>query len=334
MANKLKNNGISLAYPGHVNAKTVDEVVNLLKEYGETGKIIAGGTDLVRLLKSKTVEPRLIVNLKTVPGLKYITEDDDGLQIGALTTLREITMSHVIQQVYPVLAEAAYSVASPSIRHMGTVVGNLCQDVQCWYYRRQPILGKTFYCKRKGGKVCHAVAGENMYHAIIGGNACYAASPSDMAPALIALGATLKIASHTGKRTVALDEFYTSMGTNLKAGELITSICVPRPGLSSKQRFLKFRERKTIDFALSSVAVVINSENGVVTKARIVLGGIAPVPYRAVEAEQVITGKKVSEGLAETTAKAAVNKAKPLRDNTYKVTLTRALVKRALLLAS
>ena len=260
-----------------------------------------------------------------------LTEDAEGLTIGALATIRDIETSAIIKGKYSMLAEAAHSVASPQIRNMATVGGNLCQDVNCWYYRRARVTGRTFACRRKGGTICYAVAGDNRYHAIIGGKECFAVCTSDMAPALVALDAAIKIAGPNGERVIPLEEFYTALGNILKPDELITEIQVPTVKPNTKQRYLKFRLRKAIDHAIASVAVAISTEAGVVINARIVLGGVAPTPYRAFGAEDAIRGKVITDSVAEISAKVAVSEAVPLSMNTYKVPITETLVKRAIL---
>lgn len=318
-------------YLQHFNARTIDDAVFLLSQYMEEAKIIAGGVDLVGLMKNKVRTPKVLVNIKTIPDMAYITEDVEGLKIGALTIIKDIETSAIVRDKYSMLVEAAHSVASPLVRNMATIGGNLCQDVRCWYYRRSPVTGLSFFCRRKGGAQCFAVNGENQYHAIIGGNECCAVCPSDMAPALLALGARVKIASPTGDRTVALEDFYTPLGNVLKPNEIITEIQVPTPKPGTRQRYLKFRLRKTIDFALSSVAAVISMEGEVVSNAKIVLGGVAPVPYRVLGAEEAIKGRQITDRVAGTAAKAAVSGAKPLSMNAYKVPITKSLVKRAVM---
>jgi xanthine dehydrogenase YagS FAD-binding subunit len=314
----------------HFNASTIAETVSLLGKDAGKSKIIAGGTDLVAMIKNRLIAPEVVVNMKTIPGLAQIKDDAEGLKIGALTKIIDIETSPIVRSKYPMLAEAAYSVASPQIRNMGTIGGNLCQDVRCWYYRMPPVTGTTFFCYRKGGKTCPSVIGDNRNEAIIGGKRCFAICPSDMAPVLVALDARLKIVGAEGERVVPIAEFYIIMGNILKPDEIITEIQVPTPEPGTRQRFIKFRIRKTIDFALSSVAAVITVKGGVISRSRIVLGGVAPIPYRTTEAEDVLQGKRITETLAETAAKAALSKAKPLSMNRYKVPLTEALVKRAI----
>lgn len=315
----------------HVDTKTINEALSLLSKYMEEAKVIAGGTDLIGLMKNKVIVPKVLVNIKSIRGLKYITKDAEGLRIGALITINDIEVSPIIREKYTMLAEAAHSVASPQIRNMGTISGNLCQDVRCLYYRRSPATGITFFCKRKGGKLCDAVAGENAELSIIPVGPCFAVCPSDLAPALIALGARVNIASTAGETKIPLEEFYTPLGNILKPNEIITEIRVPTPKPGTRQRYLKFRLRKTIDFAISSIAAAINTNYGVVSNARIVLGGVAPIPYRAYRAEEVIKGKEITDSLAEKAAKAAVSEAKPLSMNAYKVPITKSLVKRAIM---
>jgi xanthine dehydrogenase YagS FAD-binding subunit len=316
----------------HFNAMTISDALSLLREYREEARIIAGGVDQVSLMKNGVVTPKTLVNIKTIPRLSYIMEDDKGLMIGTLTTINEIEKSAIIRNKYPILAEAAHSVAAPQVRNMATIGGNLCQEVQCWYYRRPAITGISFLCFRKGSKRCYAVAGENTYHAILEGEKCYAVCPSDMAPALVALNSTLKIASSDGERMVPLDEFYTTLGNTLKPHEMITEIQIPTPMPGTKQKFLKFSLRKAIDFAISSVAAVITiKESGVVSNARIVLGGVAPTPYRALGAEETLRGEVVTESVADASASAAISEAKPLSMNAYKIPLTKSLAKRAIM---
>lgn len=314
----------------HINAGSIAETLHVLGEYREEAKIIAGGVDLISLMKNEIIEPNVLVNIKTIPELAYIKEDAEGLKIGALTTLNDIETSPIITSQYTVLAEAAHSVAGPQIRNMGTIVGNLCQDVRCWYYRRSPATGKGFFCYRKGGKLCYAVGGDNRYHAVIGGKKCYAVCPSDMAPALVALEAKLKIVSAAGERVMPVEELYTPLGNTLKPDEIITELQVPALLAGSRQRYLKFRLRKAIDFALSSVAAVITVDDGVVSTAGIVLGGVAPIPYRAAATEETLRGEIITKTVAETAAKAALVEAKPLSMNAYKLPIIEALVRKAI----
>ncbi|MFC1861490.1 FAD binding domain-containing protein [Chloroflexota bacterium] len=314
----------------HFNARAIDEAVSLLNNYLEESKIIAGGTDLIRLMKNDVTVPKVLVNIKTIPGLIGITEDADGLKIGALTTIKEIESSSIIRSKYTLIAEAAHSIASPHLRNIATIAGNLCQDVNCWYYRRSLDTGKSFICCRKGGEQCFALTGDNRYHAIFRGNRCFAVCPSDMAPALLALEAKVRITGSDGYREISPEELYTDLGNTIKSNEIITEIRVPIPRIGTEQRYMKFRLRKAIDFALSSVASVITMEDGVVKNARIALGGVALAPYRALEAEEALKGKVITKSLTERAARNSVSGACPLNMNAYKIPISIALVKRAI----
>ncbi len=319
-------------HPEYYHARTVDEAVSLLDEHKEEAKIIAGGIDLLGLMKNRVLSPRVLINIKTIPHMKHIIEEASGIAIGALTLINDIEKSTLIKSKYPILFEAAHSIASPQIRNMATIGGNLCQDVRCWYYRRSPVTGISFDCrrKRKNG-MCYAVNGENQYHAVIGGTECFAACPSDMATALLALDARINTVDITGGRVIPIDKFYTALGNVLEPDEAVTAIQVPEVGTGVRQRFLKFRLRETTDFAIVSVAVAITLNDNLVSDARVVLGGVAPGPYRAVEAEDVLIGEPITESVAARAARASVNEAKPLSKNGYKVPIIQALVKRALL---
>jgi xanthine dehydrogenase YagS FAD-binding subunit len=309
------------------NVTTIADAVSILKE--GNAAVLAGGTDILNLLKLDVLanSPKTLVNIKNIPGLAIISEDTQGLKIGAAARLSDIAASIIVKGKYHALAKAAESVASTPLREMGTIAGNLCQEVQCWYFRRSFLTGTSFDCFRKGGSECFAVTGENRYHAILGGKNCFAVCPSDTAIALTALDATII----TDKRSIPISDFFEVMGNILNDDEIITEIRIPMPKPETKQVFIKFALRPTIDFAIVSVAVAITSQAGKVSDARIVLGAVAPVPYGATEAEDALKGKIISEPVAETAAMAAVKDAVPLSDNKYKIQIARTLVKRAIL---
>ena len=318
----------------HVNAGSLGEALRLLGEYGDRAKVNAGGTDLLGVLKDRIlpVYPELIINIKTIPGLDTITEDETGFRIGALTTLADICRCRPLAEKLPLLTQACAAVASPQIRNAATIGGNLCQDTRCWYYRYPDKIGGLIHCFRKGGKGCPAAAGENQYHAIMGAKRCYAVSPSDTAAALIALGATLTLADKdNGVRTVTPEELYTPTGNILGAAEILTEISIPKPPPAAMQRFQKFTQREPIDFAIVSVASLITVEQGVCTEARLVLGAVAPTPLRPSQAEKFLQGKKLTAEVAAQAADLALEGAKPLAKNGYKIDIAKTLIKRALL---
>ena len=308
----------------HINATTVDEAVSALgkgKAYA-----IAGGTDLVGTMKDEILSeyPETVVNLKTIPGLDYIKEEGGMLKIGALTVLEDIAINEVVKSKYTCLAEAAFRTASPHIREMGTIAGNICQDIRCWYFRNPD---NRFNCLRKNpAGLCNAQIGDNRYHSIFGGiNGCFAVNPSDTAPALVALDAKVV----TSKRTVGIEEFMTSDGTKttiLDDDEIVTEVQVPEPASGTKSAFIKFALRKSIDFPIVNCATVIS--NGT---ARICLSAVHNNPYRATEAEESIAGKTIDEANAEAAGAAAVSGAVVLPMNKYKVQIAKVLVKRTIL---
>ena len=317
----------------HIDAKTIGQACKLLKGYEGRAKLNAGGTDLLGILKDRVLEdyPEAIINLKTIPGLDYIKEDNRGLKIGALTTLATIARSTMMKEKYGALAEAAYAVAAPQIRNVATLGGNLCQDVRCWYYRYPHEIGGRMLCLRKGKGPCLAVPGDNRYHAIFEGKRCFAVCPSDTAIALTALNATMKIAGTNGRRTILVKDFFTTLGNVLDPGEMVTEIQIPKPPDEAKQTFLKLTLRRPIDFALVSVASVITLRNGICKAASIALGAVAPTPIRATKAEETLNGRIINLETASEAAEAAVIGARPLSMNAYKVEETEALVRRAIL---
>jgi len=316
----------------HFNAYSIDEAVSLMGRYGERACIIAGGTDLLGKMKDAILPayPEALVNIKTIPGLSYIKEDGSMLKIGALTTLSEIAHSSLVRSKALALAQAACRTASPHLRNMGTIGGNLCQDIRCWYYRNQ---NNRFSCLRKKGGRCYAIKGDNRYHSIFGGSVsggCFAVHPSDTAPALIALDAKIK----TSSRTIDAENFFEVKPvktTVLKADEIVTEIQIPAPSGTTRSAFLKFALRKSIDFPIVNCAAMITFKDDSITGARICLNAVHVIPYRTVQAEQIITGRKIDEALAEEAGKAAVSGAKPLEHNKYMVAVARTLVKRSIL---
>jgi xanthine dehydrogenase YagS FAD-binding subunit len=295
--------------------------------------LIAGGTDLLGVLKDEILPdyPEAVINIKTIPGLDGVEENKKGLKIGALIKLVDVVAHPLIRKRYPILSEAAEAVATPEIRNMATLGGNLCQDTRCWYYRYPHHMGGRIICYRKAKGPCQAIKGDNRYHAIMGGKACFAVCPSDTAIALTALDAEIEIEGPQKVRKVSVNEFYTPRGNILEPGELLTNIQIPIPAAGVRQTFLKFTLRKPVDFAIVSVAAVVTLQDGICKDARIVLGAVAPKPVRAIDSEKCLKGKVASEEDISEAARAAVKDAKPMRMNAYKVEITKTLVKRALL---
>ena len=317
----------------HVNATSVDEAISLMRSYKGKADLIAGGTDLLGVLKDEILPdyPEAVINIKTIPGLDKIEEKKQGLKIGALTKLADVALHPLVKKKYPILSKAAESVATPEIRNMATLGGNLCQDTRCWYYRYPHQMGGRIICYRKEKGPCQAVKGDNRYHAIMGAKACFAVCPSDTAIALSALEAELVIKGPQKVRRVFVDEFFTPLGNSLKPDELLTHIEIPRPAAGVRQEFLKFTLRKPVDFAIASVASVVTMQDEVCKDARIVLGAVAPTPVRAFDSEKLLRGRVAGEKVIAEAARAAVAHAKPMRLNAYKVEITRTLVKRSLL---
>ena len=323
-----------------INAGSVSEAVQLLatpaaaRDMDEAPRPIAGGQDLLTTMKDYLTRPSRLVNLKTVRGLDRIEGNaKTGLRIGALVTLAQLEENPVILRGFPGLAEAAHSVATPQIRNLGTVGGNLCQRPRCWYYRLEEAV-----CLKKGGSECFAATGENKYNAILGGGPSYIVHPSDLAPMLIALGASISVSGVEGKRVIPLEKFFTlpSEGSIrrenvLKNEEILTEIQIPASGFAARSTYLKFKERDSMDFAMASVAAAVElQENKIIKQARLVLGGVAPIPWRVTEAEKFLTGKSLSADVLTEVARLALTGAQPLEKNAYKIPLTQTLVRRAL----
>ncbi len=317
----------------HVNARTVHEACALLSKYKGKAVLHAGGTDLLSILKAENLfdYPEAVINIKTIRGLDYIKEDSKALRIGALAKLSDLVKSPVLNERYTVLAEAAHAVATPQVRNVATLGGNLCQDVRCWYYRYPRHIGGPIACLRKAKGRCLAVSGDNRYHAIMEAKKCFAVCPSDMAVALAALNGQVRITGPRGERSIAVTDFFSSMANALERSEMVTEIEVPRLSGPMKQAFLKFTLRKPVDFAIVSVASVMTVKQGICGDARVALGAVAPGPVRAKKAERFLIGRSIDNDRAAEAAEQAVSGARPLSKNAYKVEITKALVKRAIL---
>lgn len=312
---------------------SVDQAVRLLDGDWRTARsrALAGGTDLLTVMKAGVLSPERLVDIKGLPGLDAITVDDDGLQIGALATLDAVAAHPVIRERYTALAEAAESAASPQLRAAGTVGGNLCQESRCWYYRGE------FPCIRKGGEICFAERGQNREHAILGAGPCYDVLPSDLAPPLAALEGAAEIAGPSGTRVLPIEHgFYMPhwkdprRRTWLEQGEIVTRVGVPAPPPGARSTFVKAMDRAAWTFALASVAVALGTTDGAVSHVRIVLGGVAALPWRCLHAEESLIGRPLTEETIREAARLALEGALPLEHNQYKVPLGQGLVRRAL----
>jgi xanthine dehydrogenase YagS FAD-binding subunit len=306
----------------HTNAKTLAEAKTALA--GGKAAIIAGGTDLIGTLKDNILStyPASVVNIKTIHGLDSIKEEAGMLKIGSATRLADIAANPIIKEKFAALAQAASRVATPHVRDMGTIGGNIALLHRCWYFRKPE---NRFPCYRKGGETCFAMTGDNRYHSIFGPvGRCIAVHPSDVAPALIALDAKIV----TTARTIDVENFFDVKlpgNTVLAPGEIITEIHVPAVA-GAKSAFLKFAIRKSIDFPVVNCAVRVGGG-----APRIALNAVAPKPYRAAKAEAAITGKPINEANAEAAGLAAIADAKPFPSTKYKVQIAKTLVKRALM---
>lgn len=319
----------------NIDVKSVKEAVNLLQKFQQQKKaaaVVGGGSEYLQLMKDHVVEPDYLINLKTIPGLDYIKEERGAFRIGALTKLADIEMHPTIQEKLLILSSAAGEAASPQIRNAGTIAGNLCQRPFCWYFR-----SANFTCLRKGGQVCYTVTGDSRFHAILGAGPSYIVHPSDTAPALVALGAQVKIAGPSGEKTIPLEKFFVLPSVDYKReniltpGEIVTEIIVPAAKAGSKGFYHKVRERLAWDHAIVAVATIIESSGTAVRDARVVLGGVAPIPWRAGKAEEFLRGKAMNEANAKRAGEIALEGAKPLKDNSYKIRIAQDLIQRGLL---
>jgi len=292
----------------------------------------AGGIDLLDHMKEHLAEPGRLVDLKGLEPLKGIeTSPDGGLRIGALTTLAEVAAHDAIGKTHPALAQTCALAASPQIRNVATIGGNLLQRPRCWYYRLE-----SYRCLKKGGDVCFAWFGENRYHSILGGGPVYVPHPSNVATALVALDASLALEGPKGSRVVKAAELFTLPSLDptrenvLERSEVLTEIRVPAAA-GARSLYDDVRERAGFDWPLVAAAITVQAEAGVVRRARVVLGAVAPIPWRSERAEEALVGQPLNEETAGRAARAAVVGAAPLSDNGYKVGLVQTLVRRTLL---
>ena len=321
------------------NAKDALDAVSLLVADGsvdpdEVPHALAGGQDLHTTLKAHIVRPSRVVNLKTIPGLNEILVGADGLTLGATAILTDIAERADVMKFAPGLVEAIHSVATPQIRNLGTIGGNLGQRPRCWYFRHE-----TLKCLKRGGTECYAKEGENKYNAVFGTDApCVITQPSDPAQVLVALGAMITVQGPAGARDIRAADFFRMPTTEdprrenvLAPGEIITQIRIAPTPLAARSTYVKFKERESLDFAMASVAAAVDrADDGTVRAARVVLGGVAPVPWQLPKVDAFLVGKKLDDATLAEAATIAVADAKPLSQTGYKVPLVKTLVRRAL----
>ena len=312
---------------------TVDDTVALLEKYEKDAWVLAGGLDTFDWFKDRNKRRKVVVDLSGVQGLSGVkTTADGGIEIGAATTLTDIVNHSLVKEKYPLLMQAAALVASPQIRNQGTLGGNVSQDTRCWYYR------SGWTCYRAGGNICYAdtPSAINREHAIFDANRCVAVNPSDTAPALIALDAKMVIRSSEGERVVDAETYFIGPSTDitrmtvLQPGELLTAIRVPATWAGAEFYFEKIRERQVWDFPLVNIAAALKVSNGTIQGSRIVVNAVAAHPMRMKPVEDAVAGKPRNEETATMAGELAVQGARPLAHNGYKIPLVRNLVKRAI----
>ncbi|MFT7677177.1 MAG: xanthine dehydrogenase YagS FAD-binding subunit [Planctomycetota bacterium] len=316
-------------------ASVKEAVAQLPAEFSPTGaQLLAGGQDLLTELKEYIQEPDTLVNLKSAKDAalrEFAWQSDGSLVIGALTTVAELEEDQQLAIKLTVLSEAAASIASPQIRSTATVGGNLNQRPRCWYYRNE-----SSACLKRGGVECFSYYGKNRFNAILGGGPSYIVHPSDLAPALIALDAEISLVSPRGERVMLLEDYYTlpSSGDVLRetvatSDEVLTQVRIPKPAAGMRSTYLKFKERRSYDWALSAVALVLYQDGSKIRDARLVLGGVAPRPWRVQRTENKLKGRQVGEEAMVLARESALDGAEPLSENGFKVPLTKGLITRA-----
>jgi xanthine dehydrogenase YagS FAD-binding subunit len=318
----------------YASPTTVKDACALLGASWNDAQVLAGGTDLISMMKDFVASPKRVVNIKGIAELGGIAKTSTGLRIGAAVTLDELTLNKLVRSECPSLITAALGVASPQIRNMGTVGGDLCQRPRCWYFRS----GHGLLAMQEGKSL--VPNGENKFHAIFGGGPAYFVSPSSLGPALAALGAHVKIVSPSGARTVAADKFFlvpkaeTEREIDLHPNEIVTEIIIPSASASLKNATYEVRQKEALDWPLATASVALKMSGSKVSSARIVMGHVAPAPWDASAAGQSLAGHAIDEASAEKAADEAVRGAQPLSQNGYKVQLAKVAVKRALLAAA
>jgi xanthine dehydrogenase YagS FAD-binding subunit len=316
----------------YVSPTTKAQAISLLgRSWGQT-EILAGGTDLLALMKDGVVAPKRLLNIKGVRDLQGVTYDAQGLRISALASLGDLADDAKVRKNYPALADALLEAASPQIRNLATLGGNLCQRPRCWYFRN----GHGLLPKDETGKDL-VIEGDNRYHAILGNDGpAKFVSPSTIAPMLIAYSAKIRLEGPKGKRELPLERFYvipkaeSEREHDVRPDEIVTEIIVPPPKAVNAVHY-EIRQKAAFDWPFAVAAVVLKIKGSTIESSRVVIGHVAPVPWLSREAEQALNGKSLNDDTAHAAAEAALKSAKPLSGNAYKVQLARVAIKRALL---
>jgi xanthine dehydrogenase YagS FAD-binding subunit len=315
------------------DCSTIDDALSQLKD----GAIVkAGGVDLLDRMKNGTDTPTRLVNIRNIPALRGIHPRPQGLTIGPLTTLAEVADDPAIRSQYTVLADACGHAATPHIRNMATLGGNLLQQLQCWYYR-----SADFQCLRKGKDICYAFSGLNQYHAIMDYGGCPSVAPSSGAVALLVLDASVELTSAAkGKRTVAIRDFYLQPDSNphsfhvMAADELLTAVHIPKPATGTRSAYQKYGEKESHDWAIADAGILLEMDGNLCRRAVVAMGAASPVVRRSQEAEAALTGKPITLETARAAGRASMTGAMPLSMNAYKVQLFPAAIYRTILLAA
>ena len=313
--------------------QTLEEATSLLAKHNNHVRIVAGGTDLIPSMRQDLFEPEYVLDIRRIAELKGIREQGSGVEIGALTSLTTIEHSDLLRRRYPVLTEAAATVASPLLRNMGTIGGNICLDTRCLWYNQSLTWRKGCgFCIKKDGDLCHVAPG---------GTRCWAAFSGDTPPALLCLNAEIEIASASGLRRIPLPEFYTNDGVayrNLQPNEIVTRVFLPDSSADYRGVYRKLRIRGSIDYPLAGVAVVMKRSNGHIAEARVAITAVNPAPLLVKGASELLAGKIVDEALAEAVGNLAAKTAKPLTTSAltpeYRREMIRVFAKRAVLAAA
>jgi xanthine dehydrogenase YagS FAD-binding subunit len=314
----------------YANPTTLAEAAKLLGGSWNDAQILAGGTDLIALMKDYLTSPKLVVNVKNIKELGGISKSGGGLRIGATATFDDMSSNGALRTEYPAIHQAVMGITSPQMRNMGTAGGDLCQRPRCWYFRN----GFGLLAMKDGKSL--VPEGENKYHAIFGGGPAYFVSASSLGPALIALGGTVKIHGASGARTVDAAKFFVipksedEREIDLKPNEIVTEIHLPSAA-GVRNATYEIRERDFMDWPVAAASVAMKTTGGKIANAKVILGHVAPIPWQATKAEEYLNGKTIDESTAEEAGKLAAEGAQPLSQNAYKVQLVKVAVKRALL---